>query len=57
MNCCSDYGDCQQGRDCPVRKERMAEPSYLPEILTDVLITLAAFCVVAVIAFSWGYLE
>ena len=19
MNCCDDYGDCQQGRDCPVR--------------------------------------
>lgn len=19
MNCCDDYGDCRQGRDCPVR--------------------------------------
>jgi hypothetical protein len=22
MNCCDDYGDCNQGRDCPVRKVR-----------------------------------
>ena len=22
MNCCDDYGDCRQGRDCPVRKAR-----------------------------------
>lgn len=21
MNCCDDYGNCRQGRDCPVRKE------------------------------------
>jgi hypothetical protein len=22
-NCCDDYGNCTQGRDCPVRKERI----------------------------------
>lgn len=21
MNCCEKYGDCRQGRDCPMRKE------------------------------------
>lgn len=21
-NCCDDYGNCRQGRDCPVRKEK-----------------------------------
>ena len=20
MNCCNEYGDCRQGRDCPARK-------------------------------------
>lgn len=24
MNCCNEYGDCRQGRDCPIRKERVA---------------------------------
>lgn len=23
MNCCDEYGDCNQGRDCPVRKRRV----------------------------------
>lgn len=23
-NCCDDYGNCRQGRDCPVRVERMS---------------------------------
>lgn len=21
MNCCDDFGNCRQGRDCPVRRE------------------------------------
>ena len=21
MNCCDEYGNCRQGRDCPIRKE------------------------------------
>ena len=25
MNCCDEYGDCRQGRDCPVRIERVRE--------------------------------
>lgn len=24
-NCCDDYGNCRQGRDCPVRIERIRE--------------------------------
>ena len=25
MNCCNDFGNCTQGRDCPIRKQRMKE--------------------------------
>lgn len=24
-NCCDDYGNCRQGRDCPVRVERVRQ--------------------------------
>jgi len=23
MNCCDEYGDCRQGRDCPARTRRV----------------------------------
>ncbi len=25
MNCCDANGDCTQGRDCPIRKQRLKE--------------------------------
>ena len=25
MNCCNAYGQCDQGKDCPVRKQRIKE--------------------------------
>lgn len=25
MNCCNANGDCTQGRDCPIRKQRIKE--------------------------------
>jgi len=28
MNCCDEYGNCNQGRDCPIRKERMNARKY-----------------------------
>ena len=24
-NCCNDFGNCTQGRDCPIRKQRQQE--------------------------------
>ena len=29
MNCCDEYGNCRQGRDCPVRIARAAQPMVL----------------------------
>jgi hypothetical protein len=25
MNCCNGFGNCTQGRDCPIRKQRAKE--------------------------------
>jgi hypothetical protein len=29
MNCCDEYGNCRQGRDCPVRIARASQPFVL----------------------------
>ncbi|MBU3577532.1 hypothetical protein [Polynucleobacter sp. UK-Kesae-W10] len=29
MNCCDSYGNCCQGRDCPVRRTRANKPKPL----------------------------
>ena len=29
MNCCDEYGNCNQGRDCPIRKERVRQAKEL----------------------------
>ena len=33
MNCCDEYGDCRQGRDCPVRQAcELPEPQTPADI-------------------------
>jgi len=33
MNCCDEYGNCRQGRDCPVRVARAAQPLIPKRVL------------------------
>jgi len=33
MNCCDEYGNCRQGRDCPVRIARASEPLFFERLL------------------------
>ena len=33
MNCCDEYGNCRQGRDCPVRIARAAQPLTFKRLL------------------------
>jgi hypothetical protein len=53
MNCCDDYGNCQQGRDCPIRKaekERIENIRKLGEkhrSRDDILEVLAPLAVAA----------
>jgi hypothetical protein len=33
MNCCDDYGNCNQGRDCPVRIAHASKPLFSKRLL------------------------
>ena len=33
MNCCDEYGNCRQGRDCPVRIARASQPLFSKRLL------------------------
>ena len=49
MNCCDDYGNCRQGRDCPVRTTpSRAVYSFFIRFLT-------AVGAMAVVMFLLGY--
>lgn len=70
MNCCDEYGDCRQGRDCPVRAAKVARigrkdyakepyppsptPRYLKHLAKWMLICIA---VVFAAAFTAGVLN
>ena len=33
MNCCDEFGECRQGRDCPVRVARVGKRTHAKEAL------------------------
>ena len=59
MNCCDDYGNCRQGRDCPIRKER-ALAMRNRDLFWDViegLVSLSVFVgIIASLCFMFGYI-
>jgi hypothetical protein len=63
MNCCDEYGECRQGRDCPIRVakvgKRMPGPEplrgaawrhRLKDLASAMLLVLAALLVGAIVA-------
>ena len=56
MNCCDDYGNCTQGRDCPVRKARELDRDLFWDVMEG-LVTLAVVVgVIASLCFTFGYI-
>lgn len=59
MNCCDDYGNCRQGRDCPVRRARELERTLneVPGKHWAVALAIIAFVLVTVYAAKHGWLS
>ena len=58
MNCCNDFGDCDQGRDCPVRVAKykplmLAADPLPPSIWRDQLKRLGYWVLMAVLGMLW----
>jgi len=58
MNCCNENGNCTQGRDCPVRKQRTKEANdaYInknnglePDVLDDIAASIKGLIAVIVV--------
>lgn len=56
MNCCDDYGNCNQGRDCPIRNEQcLPERNLMHDVIEGFLLLLALACLVIVVSCAAGY--
>ena len=40
MNCCDEYGNCHQGRDCPIRRGAQANPTRKAKYPVALVVTL-----------------
>jgi hypothetical protein len=49
MNCCDDYGNCRQGRDCPIRREITRQGKIQSDVVGGTLIALSVFCLIMLV--------
>lgn len=49
MNCCDDFGNCTQGRNCPVRQQMVEQPPpQKKDRVVWVLVGAVFFCMAAI---------
>jgi hypothetical protein len=55
MNCCDEYGNCHQGRHCPVRQTKPTSPSpkYPVALVVTLLLASAAVSVSIMYGLWW----
>jgi hypothetical protein len=55
MNCCDEYGNCHQGRDCPVRRATPTSlsPKYPVALVLTLLLGSAAVSISILYGLWW----
>ena len=57
MNCCDEFGNCRQGRDCPVRQQRYEqrpqERQHQENVVGILLTAVACLCAIALVIIFW----
>jgi hypothetical protein len=55
MNCCDEYGNCRQGRDCPVRRDQPTDPKakYPLALVVTLLLGSAAVSISVIYGLWW----
>jgi hypothetical protein len=55
MNCCDEYGNCRQGRDCPVRQATPTSPKakYPVALVVTLLLGSAAVSISILYGLWW----
>ena len=56
MNCCDDYGNCTQGRDCPIRKARALDRNLFWDVMDGLLLLTIVVGIIASMCFMFGYI-
>ena len=49
LNCCDEYGNCTQGRNCPARKKMLEEGKPQENPVVVLLILATVLCALALI--------
>ena len=50
MNCCDEFGNCRQGRDCPIRRQMIEQPPPPPkkDRVIWIFVAVVFFCLIAI---------
>lgn len=51
MNCCDEFGNCTQGRDCPIRRKRYLSNK---QIYIRIAVALLIFWHTVIFLVYWG---
>jgi hypothetical protein len=49
VNCCDEYGNCRQGRDCPVRMRKGSDVEPKEDVVLYLFVAMIILCVVGMI--------